>query len=163
MGVVGSLTAQVAPSLVFLLFAIKGTESVLSIVGVTMLVVMPVCVFLTVTRVPETRDFVPSMMPVGRGIRLMLDNGPFKRLAITFLISSTGLAMTMPLYLFFIAYVLDAAQGAVNGPDELFGLRFLFALFPSLFYLASGAIVWSYPITEARHKAMRAEIEAARP
>ena len=293
MGVVGSLLAQLAPSLAFFLFAVKGTEAVLEVVGITMLVVMPVCVFLTVTRVGESTDYVRSVMPIGEGIRLMLGNGPFKRLAAAFLVSYTGLSITTPLYLFFIAFVLDAeelaifmlaifylsnlsavpfwvwlstkigkhrayvasfaliglahpfylllgegdfwwmtpitiatgfaaggfaalpnsmkadvidldtmqsgenraaaffsiwsllyklpasfgpwiglmglalfgfqaAPDAVNGPDELFGLSFLFAVFPSLFYLLSGAIVWNYPITEARHKEMRAEMEAAR-
>ena len=293
MGVVGNLLAQVAPALAFLLFAIKGTAAVLKVVGITMLVVMPVCVFLTVTRVGESRDYVRSVLPVGAGIRLMLGNGPFKRLATAFLVSYTGLSITTPLYLFFIAFVLDAEELAifmltifylsnlaavpfwvwlstkigkhrayvgsfalialahpfylllgegdfwwmtpitivtgfaaggfaalpssmkadvidldtlqsgenraaaffsiwsllqklpasfgpwialmglalfgfdpdpnvVNGPDQLFGLSFLFALFPSLFYLVSGAIVWNYPITEARHKELRAEMEAVR-
>lgn len=54
----------------------------------------------------------------------------------------------------------DAAQGANNGPDELFGLRFLFSTFPSLFFLLGAAIVWNYPITEARHAEIRREIEA---
>lgn len=293
MGVAGNLIAQVAPALAFLLFALKGTEAVLNVVGMTMLVVMPVCVFLTVTRVPEHRDYVPSVMPISQGFKLMLGNGPFKRLALSFTLSYTGLSMTTPLYVFFIAFVLDAEDlaifmlvifytanlaavpfwvwlstkigkhrayvgsfalialahpfylllgegdfwwmipvtlatgfaaggfaalpnsmkadvidldtlrsgenraaaffsvwsfaqklsaslgvwlgltglalvgfnaepGAINGPDELFGLRFLFALFPSLFYLAAGAVAWNYPITEARHKELRAEIEAAR-
>ena len=60
------------------------------------------------------------------------------------------------------AFGFNAAPDAVNGPEELFGLSFLFALFPSLFYLVSGAIVWNYPITETRHKQMRQELEAAR-
>ena len=292
MGVVGNLLAQVAPALAALLFAVKGTTAVLEIVGVTMLVVMPVCVFLTVTRVGESRDYVRSVMPVREGIRLMLGNGPFKRLAAAFLVSYTGLSITTPLYLFFIAFVLDAedlaifmltifyvsnlsavpfwvwlstkignrayvgsfaliglahpfylllgagdfwwmtpitivtgfaaggfaalpnsmkadvidldtlkggenraaaffsiwsllqklpasfgpwiglmglalfgfnaAPDAVNGPEELFGLSFLFAVFPSLFYLVSGALIWNYPITQTRHQAMREELEAAR-
>ena len=48
----------------------------------------------------------------------------------------------------------------VNGPDELFGLRFLFSTFPSLFFLTGAAIVWSYPITEKRHEEIRRGIEA---
>jgi Na+/melibiose symporter-like transporter len=49
--------------------------------------------------------------------------------------------------------------GVENGSDELFGLRFLFSTFPSLFFLAGAAIVWNYPITEARHAEIRAELE----
>jgi Na+/melibiose symporter-like transporter len=53
----------------------------------------------------------------------------------------------------------DAELGSGNGPEELFGLRFLFSTFPSLFFLIGAAIVWRYPITEARHREIRAEIE----
>ena len=52
----------------------------------------------------------------------------------------------------------DPSPTAVNSPDQLFGLRFLFALFPSFFYLLAGAVAWSYPITEARHAEMRQEL-----
>ena len=49
--------------------------------------------------------------------------------------------------------------GGDNGPDELFGVRFLFSTFPSLFFLTGAAIVWKYPITEERHAEIRAELE----
>ena len=55
----------------------------------------------------------------------------------------------------------DVAPGASNGDDEIFGLRFLFSTFPSLFFLTGAAIVWKYPITEERHAEIRAEIAAA--
>ena len=54
----------------------------------------------------------------------------------------------------------DASPGAVNTEDQLFGLRFLFAMFPTIFYLASCAIIWNYPITEERQAEMRKELEA---
>jgi Na+/melibiose symporter-like transporter len=53
----------------------------------------------------------------------------------------------------------DTAPEAVNGPDELFGVRFLFSTFPSLFFLTGAAIVWTYPITEEQQKETRREIE----
>ncbi|HAJ30884.1 MAG TPA: MFS transporter, partial [Gammaproteobacteria bacterium] len=53
--------------------------------------------------------------------------------------------------------------GVSNGEDELFGLRFLFSTFPSLFFLTGAAIVWNYPIREARHAEIRAELEAKKP
>jgi len=71
--------------------------------------------------------------------------------------SSLGAAIA----LFGLALVgFDAAPGASNGSDELFGLRFLFSTFPSLFFLTGAAIVWNYPITEARHAEIRAALEA---
>jgi Na+/melibiose symporter-like transporter len=58
------------------------------------------------------------------------------------------------------AWGFDALPGATNGDDELFGLRFLFSTFPSLFFLAGAAVVWNYPITEDKHAEIRAEIES---
>ena len=60
MGVVGSLSAQLAPAAALLFFGIGGSGSVLQIVGVTMLILMPICVLLTVTRVPESKNYVSS-------------------------------------------------------------------------------------------------------
>ncbi len=57
----------------------------------------------------------------------------------------------------------NSAPGALNDAEPLFGLRFMFALLPSAFYLLAGAIIWSYPITEARHSQMRAELEDRTP
>ena len=54
----------------------------------------------------------------------------------------------------------DAAPGAVNGESEMFGLRFLFSTFPSVFFLTAAAIVWKYPITEDRHAEIRAALAA---
>jgi Na+/melibiose symporter-like transporter len=51
----------------------------------------------------------------------------------------------------------DATPDAVNGDYEMFGLRFLFSTFPSIFFIVAAVIVWRYPITPERH----AEIQAA--
>ncbi len=291
MGVVGNLAAQLIPIAALVLFGYGGSGAVLTTVGIAMVVLMPLCVLLTVLRVPENRDVVPSVIPVLRGFRLMLDNGPFKRLIMAFMVGSTALSIITPLYLFFITFVLgaeekaiymltafylsnflavpfwvrvsryvgkhrayigsflliscanpfylllgpgdfwwmlpvtlisgfaaggfaalpnsmkadvidldtlrsgenraalffstwsftakmsaslggwialtglawlnfNASPGALNDADQLLGLRLLFALVPSAFFLLAAAIIWSYPITESRHAQMRAELEA---
>jgi len=291
-GVTGSLTAQLVPGAAVLLFGIGGSSVVLQLVGMTMLIVMPLCVTVTLIKTPEPVSDQRSVVPVLQGLKLMWGNGPFKQLVLAFMIGSIGLNITTPLYLFFITYVLnaedqaifmltfffltafaavpfwvwlskkigkhraylasffllafahpfylllgegdfwwmlpitlvtgfagggfsqtlpnsmkadvidldtlrsgenraalffsawsfatkatsslgvafalyglalfgfDATDGGSNGPDELFGLRFLFSTFPSVFFLAGAAIVWKYPITEARHAEIRAELEA---
>ena len=293
-GVLGSLTAQLVPGAALLFFGIGGSSVVLQIVGTTMLIVMPICVTLTLAKTPEPRHYTETRVPVLKGLKLMWSNGPFKQLVLAFMIGSIGLNITTPLYLFFIADVLnaedqaiymltffylmsfaavpfwvwlsgrigkhraylaaffllafahpfylllgegdfwwmlpvtlatgfagggfsatlpnsmkadvidldtlnsgenraalffsawsfaqkatasiggaialfglalfgfDATPEATNGPDELFGLRFLFSTFPSLFFLLGAAIVWKYPITEERHAEIRAGIEARR-
>jgi glycoside/pentoside/hexuronide:cation symporter, GPH family len=289
--VVGSLAAQLIPIAALVLFSYGGTDAVLATVGVAMMVLMPLCVLLTVSLVPESRHFVRSVTPAVRGLRLMLENGPFKRLILAFMVGSTALSIITPLYLFFITFVLDAEEkaiymltafylanflsvpfwvrlsrhigkhrayigsflliscanpfylllgpgdfwwmlpitlvsgfaaggfaalpnsmkadvidldtlksgenraaqffstwsftaklsgslggwialtglawvsfdatpGAANDADQLLGLRLLFALLPSAFFLLAAAIIWRYPITEARHAEMRSELEA---
>ena len=286
----GSLSAQLIPAMALLLFGIGGSSVVLQLVGMTMLVLMPLCVSLTLFNVSEQPYQPRHRVSVVEGLKLMAGNGPFKRLVLAFMIGSLGLNVTTPLYLFFIADVLNAEDKAIymlsffyaasilavpfwvaiskrigkhraylvsffmlafahpcylllgpgdfwwmlpmtlttgfaaggfsqtlpnsmkadvidldtletgenraalffsawsfaqkatasfggaialfglslvgfeagveNGSDELFGLRFLFSTFPSLFFLAGAAIVWNYPITEARHAEIRAELEA---
>ncbi len=291
MGVLGQFTAQLIPALALLLFAIGGSAAVLQIVGVTMLVVMPLCVLITLTQAPEAQVAIRSTVPVLTGLKLMWQNGPFKQLLATFMIGSIGLSITTPLYLFFIADVLKAEEMAIymlaffyitslasipawvwlaarigkhrayiasfviigcahpfymllgegdfwwmlpitiatgfaaggfaqalpnamkadvidldtlrsgesraaiyfsawsfaqkacaslgasiaifglalfgfeasptaeHTPEELFGVRFLFSTFPSLFFLSAAAIMWTYPITEERHAEIRRELE----
>lgn len=291
-GVVGSFSAQAVPAAALLFFGIGGTRSVLTIVGVTMLVVMPLCLLVTVWRTPEPRVRVETRRPLGEGLRLMLRNRPFLQLVLAFLIGSIGLNITTPLYIFFVSDVLrseaqtiymlsffyltsfaaipfwvrlshrigkhrayvaayaliafthpfyillgegdfwwmlpvtiatgfaaggfsqtlpnsmkadvidldtlesgenraalffsawsfaqkatstigaaiamyglallgyDAEIGPENSPEAMLGLRFLFSSFPSIFFLGGALIVWRYPITEERHRAIRAELEA---
>jgi glycoside/pentoside/hexuronide:cation symporter, GPH family len=59
------------------------------------------------------------------------------------------------------AFDYDATLGSRNDPHALFGLRFLFSTLPSLFFIAGALIVWNYPINEARHREIRAELELA--
>ena len=49
-----------------------------------------------------------------------------------------------------------------NGPDQIEGLKIMFALVPSVFFLAAGAVAWNYPITEAVHADVRARLEERR-
>ena len=291
-GVLGSLSAQLIPAGALFFFGMGGSSVVLMLVGTTMLIVMPLCVGLTLIGTPEPKPASAERVPVMDGLKLMWRNKPFKQLVLAFMIGSIGLNITTPLYLFFIADVLnaedkaiymltffylmafgavpfwvwlagrigkhrayltsffllafahpfylllgegdfwwmlpitlltgfsaggfaqtlpnsmkadvidldtlesgenraaqffsawsfaqkatasvggaialyglalfgfDATPGASNGSDELFGLRFLFSTFPSVFFLIGAAIVWHYPITEERHKEIRDAIDA---
>ena len=286
----GSLSSQLIPAMALLLFGIGGSSVVLELVGLTMLVLMPLCVSLTLFNVAEQPYQPRQHVRVLEGLKLMAANGPFKRLVLAFMIGSLGLNVTTPLYLFFIADVLHAEDKAIymlsifytanilavplwvafskrvgkhraylvsffmlafahpcylllgpgdfwwmlpitlitgfsaggfaqmlpnsmkadvidldtletgenraalffsawsfaqkatasfggaialfglslfgfqagvpNGSEELFGLRFLFSTAPSVFFLTGAAIVWNYPITEARHAEIRASLEA---
>ncbi len=289
-GVFGQFLAQAIPAIACLAFLVCGTTSVLEIVCYTMLVVMPLCVIVTLGGTPKTDVAVSSTLPVLTGLKLMVKNKPFLQLVSAFTMGSIGLSITTPLYIFFIADVLneedkaiymlaffyitnllsvpiwaklaatfgkhraymgafvliacahpmymllgegdfwfmlpitiltgfaaggfgamlpnsmkadvidldtlnsgesraalffsswsfvqklvaslgtalamyglaffDFQPGGNNGPDQIFGVRFLFSTFPSLFYLTAAALMWNYPITESRHAEIRAELDA---
>ena len=62
--------------------------------------------------------------------------------------------------LFGLAFIgFNSVNPEFNTPEQLFGLKFLFAMFPSIFYLSACAIIWNYPITEERHYELRKELE----
>jgi Na+/melibiose symporter-like transporter len=54
----------------------------------------------------------------------------------------------------------NAAPGSTNDAEAMFGLRFLFSTFPSIFFIVGALIVWKHPITEARQAEIRAQIAA---
>ncbi len=291
-GVIGQFLAQALPVFALLVFGYGGTGEALKLVGIMVVVLIPVCILLTVTQVPEKQNYVRSVMPLLTGVKLMLGNGPFLRLALAFLVGFTALSITTTLYLFYVRHVVGEqkmgvymllvvyicnmaavpfwiwlshrtgkhkawiysfvvisianpfymllgpgdfwwmlpmtmasgiAAGAfmslpnsmkadvidldslrsgedraalyfsvwsviqklatavagwlalrslawfdfdptvlTNGPDQILGLKIMFALVPSLFFLAAGVIAWRYPITEAVHADMRAQLEARR-
>ncbi|MCP5181336.1 MAG: MFS transporter [Pseudomonadales bacterium] len=292
-GIIGNFATQFIPIAAAALFAYStDAQSVLKLVGVTIIVLMPICLLATVTQVPEPVRPPQERVPIFEGLKLMFTNKPFLRLVVAFMIGSIGLNITTPLYLFFVSDVLgaedktpyilsiymvtsfasvpfwvwlstkiskhrayvasfaliafthpfylllgegdvwwmlpvtiatgfasggfsqmlpnamkadvidydtlrtgenraalffsawsfaqkstasigaaiamfglallgfNAESGAVNGAEELFGLRFLFSAFPSIFFLGGALIVWNFPITAERQKGIRAEIEA---
>jgi len=53
----------------------------------------------------------------------------------------------------------DPQLGAGNSEEHLMGLRLMFAVIPSAFYLLAVAFIWSYPITEEYHQQVRDELD----
>ncbi len=111
-GVAGSFLAQAIPAIALLAFAIGGSAAVLQIVGYTMLILMPICVVITLWGTPDAQVQITSTVPLFKGLKLMAKNGPFLQLAIAFTVGSIGLSITTPLYIFFIADVLNAEEKA---------------------------------------------------
>ena len=58
----------------------------LQLVGVTMLVLMPICVILTLSMVQEVSYQPTQRVRMMDGLKLMWGNGPFKRLVMAFMI-----------------------------------------------------------------------------
>lgn len=112
-GIVGNMLVQFVPIFFLAFYDYGGDAAVLKIVGIMMVLILPLSVYLTVTQVPETREYVSSVTPIGKGLKLMWNNGPFKRLITALMIGSTAFNVTTPLYGFFIAFVLGAGDFVV--------------------------------------------------
>ena len=50
--------------------------------------------------------------------------------------------------------------GEANSDEAMFGLRFLFSTFPSIFFLCGALVVWSYPITRERQAEIQSQLAA---
>ncbi len=56
----------------------------------------------------------------------------------------------------------DAVPGAANTDGASLGLKLLFVFGPASGFMLSALIAWNYPLTEARHREIRASLESAR-
>jgi len=110
MGVAGQLLAQLVPVIALAFFGFGGPGNVLLLIGVIALVLIPIVVIPAMTRVPERKDYVPSAISLREAVRVMLGNGPFKRLVLAFLLNFIGLAITTTLYLFYIRSVIGEEE-----------------------------------------------------
>jgi GPH family glycoside/pentoside/hexuronide:cation symporter len=114
MGSVGGITAQLIPFLALLLFSFGGTANVMTMLGIASLILMPVCVGIALMRVPEFPEIQAPAVPLIAGLKIMWKNGPFRRLLLGFVLASTGLAIVMPLYIFFVEFIVE--EPAANVP-----------------------------------------------
>lgn len=292
-GMAANVISKLIPVIALYFFGFGGTPAVVFMIGVMMLFLIPISVGLTVTQVPERTDIKPVRISVLKGARIMLKNGPFRRLVTAFFFSFVGIAFGTATIVFFIRGVLgheggsivmllfyfaaglcgvpfwiwlskqigkhkawivsllvypvfsplylllgegdfywmlpvaaitgfaggafhalpnsmkadvidldemrtgenraamffavwsftmkialsfgpwlalmmlawvgfDAAPGAQNEPEHLFGLSLVYALSPPVFFTIAAIIAWRYPITEERHSRMRAALERRR-
>ncbi len=107
MGSVGGIGAQLIPFLALVLFGFGGTANVMTMLGIAALILMPLCVGTALLRVPEFPEMRAPTVPIMAGLRIMWRNGPFRRLLLAFVLSSTGLAIVMPLYIFFVEFIVE--------------------------------------------------------
>ena len=115
MGTAGQLLAYVAPVIALWAFNYGGTGEVLAMIGISVLILLPVLTVLTVVNVPERNDFVPSVIPLWPGIKLMGSNGPFLRLMLAFFLNFTALGLTVTLFLYYVLFVVEEPKSGVVG------------------------------------------------
>ena len=112
-GMAANVTSKVVPVLALIFFDYGGTEETLILIGTMTLILLPVTVGLTVLNVPETKGYIRTQIPIRRGLKLMWQNGPFKRLVLAFFINQLGSAISTALVVFFIRNVLAEEQSSI--------------------------------------------------
>jgi GPH family glycoside/pentoside/hexuronide:cation symporter len=113
MGSAGSLIAHAIPAISFGFFAFGGTANYMMLLAVAAMVLIPVCVGLCLMKVPEFPEVKSPHVPMMAGLRMMWQNAPFRRLALGYVLSYMGLAIVMPLYIFFVEFILEANPAKV--------------------------------------------------
>jgi len=158
--------------LAIFLFNYGGTKETLYLVGTMTLILLPLCVGFTVWKVPEGRNYLPAVIPLVPGLKLMWNNAPFMRLITAFFINNLGTAISTALIVFYIRGVLQEEQNSIVQLMFFYGFNLVgipfwikianrvgkhqawrFALctfaFLMLFYLllGPGDFYWMLPIT----------------
>ena len=113
LGIIGSLSIQVILVIALFGFDFGGSGNALQIVGTLVICLLPITVGLAALTVPETNEFVPSTVSVIKGLKLMWQNGPFKRLILAFLVGNTSYAINLQLFVFYIGSVIGDPRAFV--------------------------------------------------
>lgn len=53
----------------------------------------------------------------------------------------------------------DAGREALNTPEAIAGLKYVYVFLPSSIFVLAGVIIWKYPMTRERQSRIRAAIE----
>lgn len=112
-GMAANVVSKVVPVLAIFFLDYGGTAETLFLIGVMTLVLLPVTVGLCVTNVPEPQDYRPTQIALLPGLKLMLKNGPFKRLVVAFFVNQLGSAISTALVVFYIRNVLEEEQSSI--------------------------------------------------
>lgn len=108
LGIVGTLVAIIVPLITGGLmgygYAIDESLHVVAICATVFLI--PAVLLLW--RVPEGAPIESRRISTREGLRMMWNNGPFKRLMLGFTLSGLGPAFGAPLYILFVIHVLEA-------------------------------------------------------
>ena len=125
LGLAANVLSKVIPVLAILLFNYGGTQETLYLVGICILVLLPISVGLTVTMVPENRNYIPSRIHLVPGLKIMWRNSPFRRLIIAFFINNFGTAISTALIVFYVRGVLEDEQNSILQLFVYYGFNLL--------------------------------------
>ncbi len=113
-GLVATASAQAIPTIALIYFGFGGTPAVVTMMGVMMLLLLPITIGLTMIYVPDPNKVPPSRVFIRQGLRLMMRNGPFKRLLAAFFFTHIGVAISATLFIFYVRSVLGAESAGIE-------------------------------------------------
>ena len=113
MGSLGQLAAIGFPVIAATWFQLDGFAGIMRITAYASMILMPIAVLITVSRVKEAPNARAPAMQMFDGLKVMANNGSFRWLVIAFMISSLGVAVLMPMNAFYATAALGAAQNDV--------------------------------------------------
>ncbi len=168
-GLAGTLLAIGIPAGSQAIFGWGGRSGeMVAIIGVIALVLLPTLILPATVIVPERRELVPAQIPVWAGLKIMWQNGPFRRLLFAFVFSSMMVALGAPLFVIFITHVINdptAASLVVLGyyignllgvplwvwlshrTDKhitwLCSISLMGLMFPQFMWLGEGDLIWA--------------------
>jgi len=112
-GLGANVVSKLVPVLAIFLYNYGGTRETLLLVGTMTLILLPITVGLTVWKVPEGRNYLPTRIALLPGLKLMWRNSAFKRLIAAFFINQLGTAISTALIVFYIRGVLQEEQNSI--------------------------------------------------
>ncbi len=113
LGLVANVVSKIIPTVALVYFGYGGTPAVVTMIGLMLLFLLPTTVGLTSAMVPESTAPPPKSTPVWAGLRIMMRNGPFKRLIAAFFVNYLGTAISTATIVFFIRGVLGEEKAGI--------------------------------------------------
>jgi GPH family glycoside/pentoside/hexuronide:cation symporter len=124
-GLGANVVSKLVPVMAIFLFSYGGTEETLFLIGVMTLILLPLTVGLTIWKVPEGQEYIPSRISLLPGLKLMWHNAPFKRLIGAYFINGLGTAIATALIVFYVRGVLQDEQNSIIQLMFFFGFNLL--------------------------------------
>ncbi len=112
-GLAANVLSKLVPVVAIYLFDFGGTEETLLLIGTMMLVLLPITVGLTVFKVPESHNYVPTRVSLVKGFKLMWRNHPFRQLILAFFVNQLGTSISTALIVFYIRGVLQEERNTI--------------------------------------------------
>jgi len=130
--VIGTLAAAGIPPLLA-----EGAGGSLRLIAWGLTFALPIAVAIALWQVPEPPRRAQQAMAPGLALRVLLANGPFRRLIAAYLLNGIANGLPATLFVLFVVHVLQAPEAIWVGP--LLGLYFLCGILAAPFWVRLSA------------------------